>query len=74
MAVVTDVGYGPVLLALPSVPIVAGAAAAYSGDIAGQSYNHPWLWIPGTFRALADLYSSPGSLTNKARQLLRMLW
>ncbi|TXJ76453.1 hypothetical protein E2C11_22080 [Streptomyces lavendulae] len=67
-------GYGQTLLAFLATPAVAVAAAAHSGDIAGRSRRHPWLWSPGTVRTLIDLASSPGSWESKGRRLLRMLW
>ncbi|MGM9444570.1 hypothetical protein ACTAF0_30615 [Streptomyces murinus] len=74
VAVVTDVGYGPTLLAFLATPAVAALAAAHSGDIAGRSRRHPWLWSPGTVRALVDICSEPGSWGSKGRRLLRMMW
>ncbi|UKY52668.1 hypothetical protein [Streptomyces inhibens] len=44
VAVATDVGYLPVLLSCLGWPIVAAVTAAHSGDIAGLSHYHPWLW------------------------------
>ncbi|MEU6465162.1 hypothetical protein [Streptomyces sp. NPDC046976] len=73
VAVVTDVGYGPTLAAFLATPAVA-ALAAHSGDIAGRSRRHPWLWSPGAVRELVNLYSSPGSWGSKGRRLLRMMW
>lgn len=61
IAVATDVGYGPVLLTLLAVPVVAAVAAAHSGDIAGRSRHHAWLWAPRV----------PGS---RVQQVLKSLW
>ncbi|MGM9468515.1 hypothetical protein [Streptomyces murinus] len=74
VAVVTDVGYGPTLAAFLATPAVAALAAAHSGDIAGRSRRHPWLWSPGAVRTLVDICSSPGSWGSKGRRLLRTMW
>ncbi|MEU7497593.1 hypothetical protein AB0B52_10965 [Streptomyces griseofuscus] len=41
MALVTDGGYGPALVAFLATPAVAALAAAHSGDIAGRRRRHP---------------------------------
>lgn len=43
VAVGTDVGYGPTLLAFLSTPVAAAVAAAHSGDVLGHTHYHPWL-------------------------------
>jgi hypothetical protein len=60
LGVATDGGYGFMLLALLAAPIVAATAAAHSGDIAGRSHHHAWLWAP-----------APGRWRSKVRQTLR---
>jgi hypothetical protein len=37
-------GILPMLLMIAGIPVVGAAAAACSGDIAGRSRRHPWLW------------------------------
>ncbi|MFY4723690.1 hypothetical protein [Streptomyces sp. LaBMicrA B280] len=74
VAVVTEGGYGPTLLAFLATPVVAVAAAVHSDDIAGRTRRHPWLWSPGTVRSLVDLWAAPDSWGSKGRRLLRMLW
>ncbi|MFJ9440848.1 hypothetical protein ACIRRH_03125 [Kitasatospora sp. NPDC101235] len=43
IAVATNNGYGPMLLALLFTPIASAVAAAHSGDILGRTHYHPWL-------------------------------
>ncbi|MEU5015383.1 hypothetical protein AB0G35_35035 [Streptomyces sp. NPDC021749] len=42
----TDGGYAPIALILLMVPVIAAVTAAHSGDIAGLSRYHAWLWSP----------------------------
>ncbi|MFD8547658.1 hypothetical protein [Streptomyces sp. NPDC059649] len=49
----TDGGYAPIALVLLMVPVIAAVTAAHSGDIAGLSRYHPWLWSPAR-RPTAD--------------------
>ncbi|WP_055589113.1 hypothetical protein [Peterkaempfera griseoplana] len=74
VAVTSDGGYGPVLLTLAAVPVVAGTTAAYSGDIAGHTRRHAWLRTPGAARSLAALLSAQGGWRSKAHQALKLLW
>lgn len=74
VAVATEVSYGPTGLTFLAVPVVAVATALHSGDIAGRTRRRPWLWSPGTFRALVDLCRSPVGWPSRGRRLLRMLW
>ncbi|WP_377270642.1 hypothetical protein [Peterkaempfera sp. SMS 1(5)a] len=73
VAVASDGGYGPMLLTPAAVPVVAGAAAACSGDIAGGSRRHSWLWVPRVAHGLATLFSADGSRGGRARRALKLL-
>ncbi|MFE6979177.1 hypothetical protein [Streptomyces sp. NPDC057682] len=43
VAMATDGGYAPMLLALVLAPVTGLVAAAHSGDILGRTHHHPWL-------------------------------
>lgn len=72
IGVATDGGYGPMLLALLAVPVVAAIAAVHSGDIAGRSHRHAWLWPLDP--NVAGLGSAPGKWRSKALQALKLFW
>jgi hypothetical protein len=69
IAVASDVGPLPTLLTMAAAPVVGAVAAVHSGDIAGFSHHHDWLWARpawADFRAM----TWRGSL----KRLIKLLW
>ncbi|MGW4273034.1 hypothetical protein ACWEGQ_11870 [Streptomyces seoulensis] len=66
----TEGGILPVLSMLLCIPVVGAVAAACSGDIAGRSRRHAWLWPGKLLRADVRVLAWRG----KARAVVELLW
>ncbi|MGW4564114.1 hypothetical protein ACWEN3_17430 [Streptomyces sp. NPDC004561] len=63
-------GILPVLLVIACTPVVGAVAAACSGDIAGRSRRHAWLWP----RTLTRTEIGALAWRGKLRAVVELLW
>ncbi|MBC2869519.1 hypothetical protein [Streptomyces mexicanus] len=63
-------GILPVLSMILCIPVVGAVAAACSGDIAGRSRRHAWLWPGALLRAEVRALTWRG----KVRAVVELLW